>query len=603
MSGKKSRPIFYTPIKRTHLVGMSGVGSIIRTRNGITALVADLGRWSRNVPVDSNLVGIDRDVARDNFLRNLAIRDPELEAACNVPRFVSPQPAPDEPSRFRDWLIPSVRFPLSGACVNPFCQRLFVSLTDNPNAEYCPHCVEQQGRRLRRNRVQQLTVFKVCFDGHLDEIDFAEEAHRGCQHGCLSLDMVQKYSGSVRRPVFQCLICGCKSSPDNYEGPCTGARPWVPEGGVETCTQTMHVVERTSVQAYFPRIKSAIFMPFGDEFDETIVMWLLTRGNIDEIDVASERNMSMLVEAAARVNLRVSLEEIERHVRHLQSERDDEPRVEWDPSAARGRELDVLTTEGINQLPRRPSLLEHQRVAIGHLSPTRFGNRGLISGVVAVTKLTETRIQDGFSRYRPADGFSSWEGQRRMWGFAADRYDWLPGVRGYGEGILFELNPAVVSAWSVRCQTTNPEKYGLGGPRETLVHTLAHLVMAEAALRCGYPIAGIRDRIYDLPDGRLAFLVYVAEADSAGTLGGLVELAFGERLESLVASALESSRWCAQDPVCISSSTFQVDHQVGACHQCVLLPETSCEWFNAGLDRGSIIGNDERRLPGILASL
>jgi hypothetical protein len=220
-----------------------------------------------------------------------------------------------------------------------------------------------------------------------------------------------------------------------------------------------------------------------------------------------------------------------------------------------------------------------------------------------LTKLTETRIQDGFSRFQPADGLASWEGQRRMWGFTAARYDWLPGVRCYGEGILFELNDAVVSKWSGICKTANPDRYELGGPRETLVHTLAHLVMARAALKCGYPTASIRDRIYNLPDGRLAFLIYVAEADSSGTLGGLVELAFGGRLESFVTSALESSQWCAQDPVCISSSAFQVDHQVGACHQCVLLPETSCEKFNADLDRATIIGNDERCLPGILASL
>lgn len=66
------------------------------------------------------------------------------------------------------------------------------------------------------------------------------------------------------------------------------------------------------------------------------------------------------------------------------------------------------------------------------------------------------------------------------------------------------------------------------------------------------------------------------------TLGGLVEAAGPDRLPAILDLALDSARWCATDPVCLEHN--------GACRHCLLVPETSCEAFNRGLDRAVVHG-------------
>jgi hypothetical protein len=60
------------------------------------------------------------------------------------------------------------------------------------------------------------------------------------------------------------------------------------------------------------------------------------------------------------------------------------------------------------------------------------------------------------------------------------------------------------------------------------VHSLAHAVMTEVALDCGYAASSLKERLYVLP--RVAgqpiqcgILIYTATAGNQGTLGGLVE--------------------------------------------------------------------------------
>lgn len=181
---------------------------------------------------------------------------------------------------------------------------------------------------------------------------------------------------------------------------------------------------------------------------------------------------------------------------------------------------------------------------------------------------------------------------------------WLPGFRVTGEGILFMLSTTALDRWEVRTKTPvrrqpNLETGSLS-PAGIAAHTLAHAIMRTIADRCGYPLPGIRDRIYDLPDGRVALLVYTADGDTFGTLGGLVEHAEGIKLASLIDDAIASLRWCAQDPVCNSTRADGELREEGACHHCILVPETSCERFNNNLDRGYLIGAPDRSVEGLI---
>ena len=124
-----------------------------------------------------------------------------------------------------------------------------------------------------------------------------------------------------------------------------------------------------------------------------------------------------------------------------------------------------------------------------------------------------------------------------------------------------------------------------------MLHTLAHLLIESVALRCGYPAASIRERIYvDEVGKRFGVLLYTAGADAEGTLGGLVEQARGI-LDHLDA-ALETARLCSNDPVCAQHEPGDSREERwlhgAACHGCTLVAETSCEMANDYLDRALV---------------
>jgi len=66
-------------------------------------------------------------------------------------------------------------------------------------------------------------------------------------------------------------------------------------------------------------------------------------------------------------------------------------------------------------------------------------------------------------------------------------------------------------------------------------------------------------------------------------------------LEPVLLRALENAFWCSADPVCMEMGNGQgqgpCSCNLAACHNCALLPETSCERFNSFLDRGMVIGD------------
>ncbi|MDC4713408.1 hypothetical protein NQ806_12855, partial [Acinetobacter baumannii] len=91
-------------------------------------------------------------------------------------------------------------------------------------------------------------------------------------------------------------------------------------------------------------------------------------------------------------------------------------------------------------------------------------------------------------------------------------------------------------------------------------------------------------------------LIYTASGDSEGSLGGLVRMAKQGTLELIIRKAIESSNWCSSDPICreVGNNGGQGPNgmNLAACHNCALLPETSCECFNSLLDRGTITSTD-----------
>jgi hypothetical protein len=97
-------------------------------------------------------------------------------------------------------------------------------------------------------------------------------------------------------------------------------------------------------------------------------------------------------------------------------------------------------------------------------------------------------------------------------------------------------------------------------------------------------------------------LIYTADGDSEGTMGGLVRMGKPGNIESVFRRAIENAKWCSADPVCMelgSKSGQGPDScNLAACHNCALVPETACEEFNRFLDRGAVVGDFDQSATG-----
>ena len=195
--------------------------------------------------------------------------------------------------------------------------------------------------------------------------------------------------------------------------------------------------------------------------------------------------------------------------------------------------------------------------------------------------------------------------------------DWRPAMEVHGEGIFLRPTSKALSDWKTAAGgalTGRVEK--LERRRQNLIargfrtydtpitaellllHTLSHLLMRALILDCGYSSAALREMLYVRPEtsdsaAMHGFMIYTAAADSEGSLGGLVRQGQPDRLGLLLDNAIETARWCSNDPLCLESESQGMNSlNMASCHSCSLVPETACEMFNGFLDRGVIVGTE-----------
>jgi hypothetical protein len=260
----------------------------------------------------------------------------------------------------------------------------------------------------------------------------------------------------------------------------------------------------------------------------------------------------------------------------------------------RKQEFDVLTnTTG------KP---EYELYCVNYPS-TKYVGLPYIKSISLVHKLRETRVFLGFRRITP-------DSPLRVRISVKDNVPWFPAVKNSGEGVMFEFDLTKLRAWAsckkviarariIEHNLRNSEKITIEeiNPIYILLHTFAHCLITTLANVCGYSNASIREKIYcekyltSNETDMAGVLIYTASGDSEGSLGGLVRQGLPGRIENIIKRAINEARWCAADPVCIQSpGQGQNGCNLAACHNCALLPETSCENKNMLLDRGLLIG-------------
>lgn len=611
-----ARPVFYTPIKRSHLIAPSGVGALLLARNGVGVVVCGPDEWLHERPRDGR--------GGASWLDDNQIVDAHLQRRLGVNRLIQPPAVADDPTETNTWFVRVARFPLTEYCINPKCRSVVTRQAEGVSRGTCGAC-ENPDAKKRPWPTQQSPLVLACTAGHLSDIPWIEWAHDpdkqvrdddgrprhgGGPCGCPTL--TYRVATDITAPVVECATCHAGvdlGALRNQGHDCPGARPWLPGTAAVDCSGRAQVLERTATAVYYPEVRSALHLPHGPHVDHRLMALLaepvaaVILKSYEHGDIPDERDLARLAAIASARGVNTTPAAVADHIAAGAAEPAD-----LDEHAVRVQELAALldTTATTASPVGAPPLVVEPRYLDGFSGLLFSGAERRFSAVSAVPRLAETRALVGFSRVEPVQ-LSAQEGFEQQWGAhldAARERDWFVAHRVYGEGILMVLDPDAVRRW-VAATAESPAHYrevretgGQSlGPRHLLAHTLAHVLLREAASVCGYALASLRERVYvtdgggDGGDEHTAVMIYTAEGDAYGTLGGLVELADTGNLEGLVARALDNARWCGADPVCMNPPVAaRLQTTPGCCHHCLLVPETCCELFNQWLDRAALIG-------------
>jgi hypothetical protein len=259
---------------------------------------------------------------------------------------------------------------------------------------------------------------------------------------------------------------------------------------------------------------------------------------------------------------------------------------------------------------------ESKDFKLTEVAPPR-GFESIFENTVLVERIREVRALIGFTRIESNSDFA--EATRvtdaRLTRLRREPPTWLPASEVRGEGIFLRIREEAILEWEAkpevqklrdeflashiawrRLRKIEPFDGNFPGMRLVFLHSLAHALMRQIVLDCGYSAASIRERLYSRVPGEDGgpmggILLYTAAPDSEGTLGGLVELGDTLTLGRHMQQALESMRLCASDPLCAEHHPDTTGRGIhgACCHACEFAPETSCEHGNRYLDRSVLV--------------
>ncbi len=575
-------------VRPSQIITTFGPGAIVDLQT-MSVIVAGIDRWHTD--------------------EDLVIHEPRLERALHVKRFFPAKPS--EGSFFnKRGTVPAHLFPRYQLC--PVCRTL--SVAGEGHVEYdskwqemlckAPGC---KGRGKFRATTLPAPFIVACPSGHIDDFPWREYVHRGptsCRKR-LTLFSIAR-TGSVADIMVKCECGTARSASDAFGeqraealGQCSRRRPWLGVDSLDSAAcvyaDEVRAMQRGATNAWFPVVRSALAIkeaatPIG------VALNACNPRQVDKID--SKDKLQTLIEMDMFPSLKsFSASDIWTAIQKQRGE------IETDEIDLRWPEWIAFRDYASSSGDASELVLESGKVPVGF--------EGLITRVVLARKLLEVRALVGFTRIDAAgagtdDGLGS--------GIAPiyrNRPDWLPGVEVRGEGIFIELDEDAVATWEARPAVQNratamAEKFTqweternkkkpspFPGPRYVLLHSLAHILIRQLSLDCGYSASSVRERIYSSrdPNRRMSgILLYTASPDSEGSLGGLVDLGSPKRFPDLFRGALRSATRCSSDPLC---SDHQPDVHAtingAACHACILASETSCESFNRFLDRNMLV--------------
>lgn len=461
----------------------------------------------------------------------------------------------------------------------------------------------------------------ACERGHLDDVDWRYWAHSGprgnrsCRiPNALSFQVVP---GAVTAGLASIMVsCKCGSSRTLEDlgnkslvkevfSSCGGRHPWR-FGQGEECQADVVVLQRGATNLHYPCTVSALDIP-GEAVENPAEVFaaqvtahtkygriVALLGSADDGARELVETLAELVASAVgcdvKVVLEIALAEAQGRPIEAAGETHSGPIDQAQLLDEEWRTLKAALTTGEIVGPTFAAVAEE--LASG--APPWM--KRLFKGVLLLRRLREVKAYLGFHRVEPGDLDAMVKPD------VGAPQPWLPACETYGEGILLELDYDLLQEW--HAAIPDAEKAGLAeleakrvdenywflpkvDPVFIAMHTLSHLLLRRITFECGYSSSSLRERLYFNAElGHAGIMIYTADGDSEGSLGGLVRQGRSDRLAQSIAEAVDQGRWCSSDPVCSETAGQGLGgFNRAACHACSLVSETSCTHANTLLDR------------------
>ena len=502
---------------------------------------------------------------------------------------------------------------------------------------YVPHAPEQsyvyhEHPKSDNQRPALPVRFVVaCPDGHLDDFPWREFVHGG-ETNCNG-KLLYKHSGDGEKLEDVYIYCAtCKAHRNMKEAlfnpswrcPCRGRHPHL--DSYSKCGRQAKLLLIGASNLWFPITIDMIALPTNADAAKRAVLALQ---DLDLIELYKDypdfeefkRALQFICKAAKDQTLKeLPAIDVYNAARSLYEERSAAPQ----DGAVRPQEHKRPEWRVLVEGPKKAE--EDEYVAeYGDGEFVRF--REKIKTPLLVTRLRQVVALVGFTRLDAQnellDEATNQTAKRVPLSPRNKNIDWLPARETFGEGVFVQFDEGKIAEWESRPEVQkrnqelcaahvsylklhserqggnfdeNAARASFPGARFVMLHTVAHLLIREFSLHCGYGDASLRERVYANQPGETdqepmaGILLYTASSDSDGALGGLVEEGRPENFELLLRSALQRAQICSSDPFCSKHMGDRDGTTHGAaCHACAFASETSCETYNRYLDRALVV--------------
>lgn len=586
-------------IRRSQAITNYGVGSIL-----------DLG--------DESLIAPDISWIRKNYGVPLALD--RLANKLRVKGFRMPEPK-EEFRENKNGGLPYYRFPRWLFC--PSC-RAMEEIKNDPKSNYGPPKCKKC--KSKNNTLSPMRFVAICEDGHLQDINWAWWLHQktnkgnnNCQSTNIEFITYANRGSSLASLEIHCRDCNGRRTLNDLNSKtsgisvCQGKQPWERFDQDRICKKKLSMIQSGASNLYYPKIISALDIPTldktsqerkDDKIIETIKEHYCYKTIVEMLEHDSSNGKD--VEDRKKSLMQMIISDIKGASKELIQDCLEGSIINEENNPKRNlssiNEKDLLEEEWpvlIN--PEFGDSINNFSSEESFINEHSFGLENFLNKVVLVNKLREVRVLTGFYRriIAPENFFNA---------SFDERTNWLPAYEVFGEGIFISFSEKAIIQWEKRyqkilskrlssMQKTHEEKKLDFLPEPTikfvLLHTFSHLLIRQLTFECGYAGSSLRERIYCDKSKMSGILIYTADGDSEGSLGGLVEQGKSDIFSKTILTSLQKAKICSSDPIC-----KELDGQGmrglnrAACHSCTLLSETSCIAHNAILDRMLLISDE-----------